>query len=171
MTTGAIAIRVFRVLAVLLVMACSSALATELPFAQPRPGLYSTGQPGELQLQAAAAAGINTVIDLRAVDEHRGFDEAPAVTRSGMRYVSLPIADAADVDDENARVLHQMLAQASEPVLVHCASGNRAGALLALMHARVEDAGIEQALAFGRAAGMTSLEPVIRGVLEQQPDE
>ena len=111
------------------------------------------------------------MIDLRAADEDRGFDQAAVAEQLGLHYLRLPIADASALGDDNARSLHQLLAQASGPVLVHCASGNRAGALLALMHARLEAANLEQALEFGRRAGMTSLEPATRALLEQHIDE
>lgn len=142
------------------------AWATELPFAQPRPQLYSAGQPSAAQLQQAAAAGITTVIDLRQPDEDRGFDETAAAERLGLRYVRIPVAGAAGLTDANARALRTVLAQSSGPVLVHCASGNRAGALLALVQAR-DGASVDQALQLGRDAGMTSLEAPARVLIEQ----
>ncbi|MNN82154.1 hypothetical protein D3C81_1990580 [compost metagenome] len=46
-------------------------------------------------------------------------------------------------------------------MLLHCASGNRVGALLALLaHERGLDE--EAAIAEGRAAGLGSLEPTVR---------
>ncbi|MER2176978.1 MAG: hypothetical protein ABS955_04680, partial [Stenotrophomonas maltophilia] len=66
----------------------------------------------------------------------------------------------------NAKALRTVLAQSQGPVLLHCASGNRAGALLALLQAR-EGASVDDALTFGRAAGMTSLEAPTRVLLEQ----
>jgi len=144
-----------------------AASAGELPFAQPRPQLYSAGQPSATELQQAAAAGITTVIDLRQPDEDRGFDETLAAERLGLRYVRIPVAGAAGLTDANARALHAALVQSQGPVLVHCASGNRAGALLALLQAR-GGAPLDQALQFGRDAGMTSLEAPTRALLEQQ---
>ena len=46
-------------------------------------------------------------------------------------------------------------------VLLHCASGNRVGALLALAAVQVDGASPEAALTLGRAAGLKSLEPVV----------
>lgn len=141
--------------------------AGPLPFQQPRPQLYTAGQPSAAQLQQAAAAGITTVIDLRQPDEDRGFDQTLATERLGLRYVRIPVAGADGVTDANARALHAALAQSQGPVLVHCASGNRVGALLALLQAR-DGAPVEQALQFGRSAGMTSLEAPTRALLEQE---
>ena len=142
------------------------AWAAELPFAQPRPQLYTAGQPSAAALQQAAAAGVTTLIDLRQPDEARGFDETAAAEHLGLRYVRIPVAGAAGLTEANAQALRTALAQSQGPVLLHCASGNRAGALLALLQAR-EGASVEDALTFGRAAGMTSLEAPTRVLLEQ----
>ncbi|MGV6493517.1 beta-lactamase hydrolase domain-containing protein [Stenotrophomonas rhizophila] len=142
------------------------AWASELPFAQPRPQLYSAGQPSAAQLHQAADAGVRTVIDLRQPEEDRGFDETAAAERLGLRYVRIPVAGAAGLTEANARALHAALENSQGPVLVHCASGNRAGALLALLQAR-QGASLDQALEFGRKAGMTSLEAPTRARIEQ----
>lgn len=128
---------------------------------QPRPGLHTAGQPDAGQLARAAAAGVTTVIDLRGEAEERGFDEAATVQALGLRYLRLPVAGAEGVTVEAARQLHALLAGADGPVLLHCASGNRAGALLALAAAHVEGADNATALELGRAAGLGSLAPVV----------
>ena len=68
--------------------------------------------------------------------------------------------------EENARALAAALDQAEQPVLLHCGSGNRIGGLFALMAYYLDDKTAEEALAFGREAGLTRLEPVIRQKLE-----
>lgn len=149
------------------------AVTPALPFAQPRPGLYSAGQPSAEQLARAAAAGITTVIDLRGAGEARGYDQAAAARELGLHYVALPIAGSQAVSVEAARALHALLAGSDGPVLLHCASGNRAGALLALAAAHVDGADNEAALALGRAAGLTSLServlPLLPGAALDEP--
>ena len=136
--------------------------ASELPFRQPRAGLYTHGQPSEAQLQQAAAAGITTLIDLRAAGEDRGFDELATAERLGLRYVRLPIADGQALNADNARALHRILQQSDGPVLLHCASANRAGGLLALAAANHEGVTATEALAQGKAAGLGSLAPRVQ---------
>lgn len=129
-----------------------------------QPGLYAGGQPDEAQLRALAAQGVTTVIDLRGADEPRGYAEADAAHALGLRYIALPVAGVQDITPAKARALQAELAAAHGPVLLHCASGNRVGALLALSaHAR--GASDEAALAEGRAAGLGSLEPTVRAQL------
>jgi len=145
------------------------ATASELPFHQPRPGLYTHGQPSAGQLQQAASAGITTVIDLRGPAEDRGYDQQAAAEALGLRYVRLPVAGPDDLNADNARALHQILAHHSGPVLLHCGSANRAGALLALRAAQQQGWETVSALELGHAAGMRSLTPVVQRLLQADP--
>lgn len=133
---------------------------------EPHPGLYTAGQPAASDWAEIAARGIGTVIDLRAAGELKDRDEAAEVAAAGMRYVAIPVAGASAIDEGNANALRTTLQAATGPVLVHCASGNRAGGLLALMEARSGPMTVEQALEFGRNAGMTSTEGRVRQLLE-----
>jgi hypothetical protein len=51
--------------------------------------------------------------------------------------------------------------------LLHCGSGNRVGALLALRESQ-DGADDESALEYGRSAGLTKLEPVVIKRLEEK---
>ncbi|MCL7715516.1 beta-lactamase hydrolase domain-containing protein [Stenotrophomonas mori] len=138
-------------------------------FRQPLPDLFTAGQPSAQQLHDAAQSGITTVIDLRMPQEDRGYDEAAAAEQLGLRYVRLPIGGADDLTEANARALDRILKQDGGRTLLHCASGNRAGALLALLRARLEGVAPDAALQLGRDAGLTSLEPAVRAALEASP--
>ncbi|MCD9088459.1 sulfur transferase domain-containing protein [Stenotrophomonas sp. SY1] len=142
------------------------ASAAEATLRQPRPNLITAGQPSAQQLRDAAASGVTTVIDLRQPDEDRGFDEAALAEQLGLRYVRLPIAGASGITADNARTLQRLLKQDKGTTLLHCASSNRAGALLSLINAGIEGAPVEAALQLGRDAGMTSLEAAARDALE-----
>ena len=137
--------------------------ATSVPLLAPRANLYSAGQPAAADWQAIAARGVTTVINLRPVVEMQGRDEASEVRDAGMRYIEIPVADGAAITPDNARKLGEAIRSADgAPVLVHCASANRAGGLLALMAAREEGMADEAALEFGRKAGMKSTEARVR---------
>ncbi len=116
------------------------AWAADPALAEVRPGLYAGGQPTAAQLRGLAAQGVRTVIDLRQPDEDRGFDETREAEALGLRYVRIPVAGAEGLDAANVRAVHQALRQSQGPVLLHCASGNRAGAVLGLLNARYEHA-------------------------------
>jgi uncharacterized protein (TIGR01244 family) len=145
-------------------------LASAIPgLREPRAGLYTAGQPDAEAWTAAAQHGVTTVIDLRPEGEMQGRNEAAEVADAGLVYHHLPVAGAGDVNMANAEQLRQLIEQAPGPVLVHCASGNRVGALLALGAAKDDAITTDQAIAFGREAGLGSLEPRVREVLESAP--
>lgn len=127
----------------------------------PFDGILTGGQPTVEQFETLAALGYRTVINLRGPDEVGSTD--PVVVESlGMAYVSIPITDAGGITEENARKLTQALEGAEYPVVTHCASGNRVGALFALKAYFVDGETATDALAIGRAAGTTRLEPLVR---------
>jgi uncharacterized protein (TIGR01244 family) len=131
-------------------------------------GVTGLGQPDEKKLEELDAAGYAAVIDLRGPDEDRGMpDERAAVEGLGMSYIALPILGASDITYENANALDELLAQFDKPVLVHCGSGNRAGALLAL-RAKLNGADDETALEAGRETGLQGLEGVVKERLEER---
>lgn len=130
-------------------------------------GLRAAGQPDADVLQRFAEAGYAAVIDMRAEDEDRGMDEKTVVEGLGLDYILLPIDDAEDVSFDAARRLDELLSGYEGPVLVHCASGNRVGALLALRES-LAGASDEVALDYGKRSGLTRLEPLVRERLESR---
>ena len=130
----------------------------------PLPGIVTGGVPSEANLQEAKRLGYHTVISLLPEDESQ--TEAASVTTLGLHFVSIPIRGAEDLTEENARRLGDVLsAPESRPLILHCASGNRSGALLALHAFYVQGASVEQALALGEAAGLTKLRDAIEAQL------
>ena len=133
----------------------------------PVPGVLSGGQPTQDQIAAAGAAGYTTVINLRS-DTEPGFEwEAAAVKAAGMAYVSIPVAGKTGLTKDNVARLDAALKEAAVkgPVLLHCGSGNRIGAMLALRAAWLEGKDAAAALDEGKAAGLTGLEPAVRSIL------
>lgn len=147
--------------------AAATATASGVALLRPREGLLVAGQPGTGDWSALAASGVRTVVNLRPEGELKGRDERAEVAAAGMRYVELPVSGPADITPENAKALSALLAQADGPVLVHCASGNRVGGLLAVAMAQ-NGMTTAQALDFGRSAGMKSIEGRAREVIEQE---
>ena len=131
------------------------------------PGVITGGQPDAAQLAALAEAGYRTVVDLRASGEPYAREEEQAALEAlGIEYVSIPVAGPEGLTEDNARALSAVLAdEEAYPVAIHCGSGNRVGALLALEAAWVDGAPPQEALALGRAAGLTGLEPKVRELL------
>jgi len=137
----------------------------------PIEGVLSGGQPTPEQIEAAARAGFRTVINLRT-DGEPGFEwERSAVEASGMTYVQIPVAGTDGLTRENVTAIDEALREGLDagPVLLHCGSGNRIGAVLALRAAWLEGIETEEALSYGLSSGLTRLEAATRELLEQ-PD-
>ena len=129
-------------------------------------GLLVGGQPSLEQLERLGSLGYRTVISLST--EGEGGPTGKEVEALGLAYLRLPVDGAADISEEKARTLDLVLDQVQGPVVLHCGSGNRVGALLALRAHFVDGASPEEALRIGRDAGLTGLEPVVRERLGQQ---
>ncbi|MBV1915589.1 MAG: protein tyrosine phosphatase family protein [Pseudomonadales bacterium] len=151
----------------------SAPITTEAPATaiknakQPFPGILTGGQPSEAQLIEAKQKGYKTIITLRPTTETGNWDEQKIVQGLGMKFISIPVAGIAGVSIENSSALISALSDPADyPVMVHCASGNRVGALFALDAGLNQNLDTEQALEIGRSAGMTSLEEPVKNILD-----
>lgn len=131
-----------------------------------KPWLYTGGQPDAVQLQAAADAGIEAVIDLRPRQETPDFDQRHLVRELDMDYHYRPIRGATDLTRDSVQWLDERLAETEgRNTLLHCSSGNRVGAMMALRAHWLYDASPEEALDIGREAGLTGLEDDVRRLM------
>lgn len=136
---------------------------------QPRPALITGGQPEPDAWSKLAAQGVTTVVNLRPTAEMAGRDEAAEVAAAGLAYHEIPVDGAADITEAKALELWTLLHQSDGTVLVHCVSGNRVGALLAVGAAASGALAPTQALELGRSAGLTRAEPKVRELLALPP--
>ena len=128
---------------------------------------FSGGQPTLEQLDGLQRAGVKNIINLRPVKEQK-FDEAQAAKKLGINYVSIPVAGKAAINELNAKKLADALKLiGAQPVFVHCASGNRVGALEALNEFNANGGDIDAAIAKGKQWGLTRLEKVVKLKLEK----
>lgn len=127
------------------------------------PGILTGGSPSAEDLKRLKEAGYSAVINLEGLEES-SLDEAAIADGLGMHYVALPISRA-DITRENAEKLHAAIQLSGTPVFVHCASGNRAGALMALRAYFVLDMSPAAAMEEGRKAGMTGLTATVSEVI------
>ena len=126
----------------------------------PFEGILVGGQPSPAQFEVLADQGYGTIVNLRGPDENGNTDPAQ-IESLGMQYFALPIIGADSLNEQNARKLGEILAQADAPVVVHCASGNRVGGLFALKAYYFDGKSPEEALAIGRQAGMTRTQAAV----------
>ncbi len=149
----------------------AAAAAIDIPNARtPVEGVLAGGQPSVEQFEQAARAGYRTVVNLRAPGEKGSWDGAAKAAELGLRYVAIPIAGADGLNAENVRKLADIVGDPQAlPAMVHCASGNRVGALFALKAFHVDGESAEDALAFGLEAGLTRMEDAVRERLNLAP--
>jgi uncharacterized protein (TIGR01244 family) len=118
------------------------------------PGLATGGQPTPEGLARLKEMGFKTVVNLRT-EKEGPLEERSVVEGQGLRYVHVPVTpETLSMADADAvqKVLDD---PAAGPVLLHCASSNRVGALYAVIQSR-KGLTPEQALDAGRNAGLQS---------------
>lgn len=121
----------------------------------------SAGQPTKAQLRAASDNGVRTVVNLRPAGEFNDYDEAALAANLGLRYVHIPVAGSDDLASENAEHLHRVLSSEDDrPVIVHCGSGNRVGALVAYRERYILGQDPEAAVRKGLDAGLNPDSPL-----------
>lgn len=121
-----------------------------------RPDVASAGLPSARGVQQLGALGFRVVVDLRMPQEGLAEEEA-AVLAAGLRYVSIPIT-ARTLSRADAERLARVLDEPDRgPVLVHCATGNRVGAVWTVLEV-TKGRPYDEAEAEGRRLGLRSEE-------------
>lgn len=134
----------------------------------PVTGVTACGLPGPEDLRAAHAQGARMIVNLCASHE-LSFDEQALAASLGLGYANIPIRGTQDLTKEAALRLAAVVdSPSNRPVVVHCASGNRVGAMFALKAFYGEGATVEAALQAGRAAGLKTMEAAVREILERE---
>lgn len=129
---------------------------------------FTSGQPTEAQLQAFKELGVTKVINLRSHEEMASIEESTWAANLGMSYHHLPVTGGDDLTRENVAEFHRIMsANEGDKTLLHCASSNRVGAMMALRAAWFQGATKEEALAKGQEYGMRSLEPLVEKLLNE----
>lgn len=164
-------IKIFLLITTIAIQSCSQENNTKYPELEmynansPEKGLMTGGQPSIKDLEHMANTGTKVVINLRTKGEFKQFDEKKIVESLGMKYVSIEVAGSKGITRENAMKLNEALNGLKEPALVHCASSNRVGGLLAYRAYLLNGKSAEESLNYGRSAGMSSTEKKVKKLL------
>jgi uncharacterized protein (TIGR01244 family) len=129
------------------------------------PELATAGQPTPEALAQLGALGFRTVVNLRTEAEG-ALEEKAAVEAQGLRYVNVPVTPESFSEQDVVAVEKVLADPKAGPVLLHCHSSNRVGAVWAAVQAR-KGRSFDEALAAGREAGLKSpaMIDALRGVL------
>lgn len=125
-------------------------------------------QPSAADLEALRAKGVRTVINLRSAEEMAtlGFDEAAVAASKGMDYTLIPIAGNAGYTPEALDAFSAAMAKGEGDLLLHCASGTRAGHLYAAWLVREKGLSPDEAM---RRVGPLGLWPLPMERLLERP--
>jgi uncharacterized protein (TIGR01244 family) len=130
---------------------------------------YIAGQPDLAGLEAFAKLGGTLVINLRrSVEMDRiPFDEDEQAEKVGLDYLAIPVSPGS-FSAEDIWAFDRAVREADGPVLVHCASGNRAAAMVAAHQTLVGHVPLGNAMheAYGLGMRPSMAEPVRRVVLQ-----
>lgn len=132
----------------------------------PEPNRYAGGQPEADDLQSLAKQGVKHVINMRPHAETLDIDPAAMASAAGLSYWNLPIAGPGDLSRDNVQALDDKLIEiGDESVLIHCASSNRVGALMALRSVWLHQADVNEALELGERYGLTKMRPIVEALI------
>ena len=118
--------------------------------------IFLAGQPSAADFAEFKKRGVKSVLNVRTKEEI-DFDEAKTLKDLGLSYHHIPIAGPNALTDENFDKIRKLLNTKEErPLLFHCASANRVGAVW-LAH-RVLDGGLtyDAALIEAKAVGLSA---------------
>lgn len=116
--------------------------------------LYLAGQPQVEDFQIAKEQGIKTVLNLRKKEELT-WDEEAAIKKMGLNYINLPFQSPAELKDDVFEQARKVLSDKErQPVLLHCASANRVGAIWLAHRVLDDNVPYDQALEEARKVGL-----------------
>lgn len=119
-------------------------------------GVFLASQPATADFEQASKGGIKTVINNRHASETPDFDEKSIVEGLGMTYISLPYNGEAELTDDVFTRARELLASAERPILMHCGSANRTGALWLAYRALDGGLSLDAARAEAKVVGLKS---------------
>ena len=132
--------------------------------------LYISGQPDAETLQTASRKGVAVVVNLRDPSEH-DWDDAGAARAEGLHYYNVPVmSDAGSFGRSAIAEIGEILrSHPDDPILVYCASGNRASGWLAVHLVEDHEVAIDRALDIAEDALLTS--PAVGQIVRRYLDE
>lgn len=130
--------------------------------------VLTSGQPSQTDFVKLKQLGVENIINLRG-DNETNWSEQELVTELGMNYYHIPVQSKADITIENATKLQALLNEhQQQTTLLHCASSNRVGALVALYNAITLKKPVDEAVEIGKQWGLKSLEGVVRSKVNEE---
>lgn len=119
-------------------------------------GVFLASQPSPADFEQAKKGGVKTVISIRHASEIKDFDEREVVTKLGLSYHNPAWNGPDELTDEKFEQVRHLLESADRPILFHCGSANRVGAMWMAYRVLDEGASVDEAVNEARIVGLKS---------------
>ncbi|MEQ8397921.1 protein tyrosine phosphatase family protein [Thalassobaculum sp.] len=127
----------------------------------------------EAGIRQAAEDGFQTIVNLRTENEKQSLDpeaEGRIVRDQGLSYLHHPVSGD-DLSDKVVDRFRRTARTLPGPILVHCATGKRSGAMV-MIHLAVEqglsgDQAVEKAAHLGFECDTPELEEFVKGYVDR----
>ncbi|MHC4379906.1 MAG: protein tyrosine phosphatase family protein [Planctomycetota bacterium] len=119
-------------------------------------GIFLASQPAAEDFEQASMGGIRTVINMRHDAEMGDMDEQAIVEDLGLNYLHLPWNGPDEMTDGMLDDLRHQLNEAERPILLHCKSANRVGAVWLAYRALDGGLSMDEAKAEAKTVGLKS---------------
>ncbi len=119
-------------------------------------GVFLASQPSPEDLDQAKKGGVKTVINLRHAGEIKNFDERRFVIDLGLQYENPAWNGPDELTDAVLDQIRHLLKTVPRPILLHCSSGNRVGAVWLAYRILDDDLSWADALVESKAVGLKS---------------
>jgi len=119
-------------------------------------GIFLASQPSAEDFEYTKKGGIKTVINMRHHSENKEFDEQKLVTGMGIVYHNPAWNGPEELTDAKIDEVRQLLKSAPKPVLLHCSSANRVGAIWLVYRVLDRGASVADATAEAKTVGLKS---------------
>lgn len=133
-------------------------------------GIFLSGQPTPDDFEQAKLLGIKTVVNQRRPEEVTEFDESEVVSNLGLAYFNPAFKGSSQLTDAVLDQTRALLRDAERPLLIHCASANRTGAVWLAYRVLDDGASVEDALTEAKSVGLrsTEYEQIVRDYIDRQ---
>lgn len=128
--------------------------------------LYISSQPDAETFKIAREKGLELVINLGDSSEHI-WEEEEAAKQAGLNYYNIPIPSTGESFDPDTIDQISALVQQhkDQKILLHCSSGNRASAWLAIHLNKDHNMPMDSAISLAKQVGLTS--PAVENRIKQ----
>jgi len=135
-------------------------------------GVFLASQPSPSDFEQAQKGGVRSVINLRHASENTEFDEPAVVAELGLNYYNLPWNGPDELTDKIFDDSRELLKTVERPILLHCSSANRVGAVWIPYRVLDQGADMETAVEEAKVIGLKSpdYEARARDYVEQKQE-